>query len=285
MKHDTIPYVGFGKTGQLVTRVGLGGEGILRTYDKSAQATEVIQEAITRGITYFDSAQAYANSERYYGSVWTESPQVRSKIFQASKSASRHKEGARADLENTFLNMGIRYLDLWQIHDVRTKEDLHAISGSGGALEAFLEAKSSGMVRFIGVTGHHDPEILTRAVEDWPVDSVMMPVNPIEGILGGFLTSTLPAAQKKGIAIIGMKILGASYYLQPKLEITATALIRFALSYDITVAIVGCSNTREVKALADAGRSLDPLSQKEKIGLMRRLEPYTRQLAFYRGVL
>jgi aryl-alcohol dehydrogenase-like predicted oxidoreductase len=285
MKHDTIPAAVFGKTDQKVTRVGLGGEGILRTHGKATQAGQVIQEAITQGITYFDSAPAYSDSERYYGSVWTEFPQVRSGIFQASKSASRHKEGALADLENTLLNMGISYLDLWQIHDVRTEDDLQSISAPGGALEGFLEAKSSGKVRFIGVTGHHDPRILTRAVEDWPVDSVMIPVNPVEEILGGFLNSTLPAAQEKGIAIIGMKILGASYYLQPKLGITAEVLIRFALSHDITVAIVGCSNAREVETLADMGRSFNPLSQEEKLDLIQRVEPYTRQLAFYRGVL
>jgi aryl-alcohol dehydrogenase-like predicted oxidoreductase len=285
VKNDTIPTGVFGQTGQKVTRVGLGGEGVLRTYGKSEQAREVIHEAITRGITYFDSAQAYAGSERYYGSIWTESPEMRSRIFQASKSASRHKEDALADLQNTLRNMGTSYLDLWQIHDVRTEEDLRIISGPGGALEAFLEAKSSGKVRFVGVTGHHDPEILTRAVEDWPVDSVMIPVNPVEGVLGGFLTSTLPAANKKGVAIIGMKILGASHYLQPRLGITAEVLIRFALSYAISVAIVGCSNASEVKTLADAGRSFNPLSRQEKTDLMQRLKPYSRKLAFYRGVL
>ena len=285
MHLDTIPFLGSDKAGQQVTRVGLGGEGILRTYGKTVQALEVIQEAITQGLTYFDSAPAYSDSERYYGSVWGESPQVRSRVFQASKSASRHKEGAVYDLENTLSNMGISYLDLWQIHDVRTDEDLQAISGPDGALEAFLEAKSSGKVRFIGVTGHHDPGVLTKAVEEWPVDSVMIPVNPVEGILGGFLTSTLPAAKKKGIAIIGMKILGASYYVQPKLGITPATLIRYALSQDITVAIVGCSNAQEVKTLANVGRSLSPLSGKEKTDLMERLEPHARRLAFYRGVL
>lgn len=284
MKPDKIPVAVFGQTGQEVTRVGLGGEGILRTYGKSQQAREVIQEAIVQGITYFDSARAYAGSEEYYGSVWADAPQVRSRSFQASKSACRHKKGALAELENTLRRMDIRYLDLWQIHDVRTETDLKSISGPGGALEAFLEAKSSGKVRFVGVTGHHDPKILTRAIEEWPVDSVMMPVNPVEGIPGGFLTSTLPTATKKGVAVIGMKILGASYYLQPGLVTTAELLIRFALSCDITVAIVGCSNPREVRILADTGRRFTPLSAKEKSDLIRRFESYSRQLAFYRGV-
>jgi aryl-alcohol dehydrogenase-like predicted oxidoreductase len=275
----------FGRTGQEVTRVGLGGEGILRTYGRSAQAQEVIQEAIAQGITYFDSAHVYADSEVYYGCVWTERPEERSRIFQASKSASRDRQGALADLERTLQRMGVDHLDLWQIHDVRTEQDLEAISDPGGALEAFVETRESGKVRFIGVTGHHDPSVLTRAVREWPVDAVMMPVNPVEESLGGFLTSTLPEAKRKGIGIIGMKVLGASHYVHSKLGITPEILIRYALSQDITVAIVGCSTVGEVRTLADAGRQVDKLSEQERSHLMQAFEPHSRRLAFYRGVV
>jgi aryl-alcohol dehydrogenase-like predicted oxidoreductase len=269
MGNNMIESKVFGRTGQEVTRVGLGGEGVLRTYGQTAQAREVIQEAISQGITYFDSAHVYADSEVYYGSVWTELPQLRSRIFQASKSASRDRQGALADLERTLKRMGVNHLDLWQIHDVRTEQDLEAISGPEGALETFAEAKRSGKVRFIGVTGHHDPSILTRAVRDWPVDAVMMPVNPVEELLGGFLTSTLPEARRKGIGIIGMKVLGASHYVHSRLGITPEILIRYALSQDITVAIVGCSTVGEVRTLADAGRQVDRLSEQERSQLMR----------------
>jgi aryl-alcohol dehydrogenase-like predicted oxidoreductase len=265
-------------------RVGLGGEGILRTYGRASEARQVIHEAINQGITYFDSARVYADSEVYYGSVWQEQPETRSRIFQTSKSASREREGALADLESTLERLGTSYLDLWQIHDVRTKEDLAAIGGPGGALEAFLEARSTGKVRFIGVTGHHDPGILTRAVQAWPVDAVMMPVNPVEEIFGGFLTSTLLAAKERGLAVIGMKILGASHYVDPKWGITPELLIRFALSYGITLAIVGCSTVGEVRTLADVGRVGKPLSEGETLRLVQKFEPYARRLAFYRGV-
>ncbi|QTA92026.1 aldo/keto reductase [Desulfonema magnum] len=275
----------FGNTGRTVTRVGLGGEGVLRTHGRKQDARAVIRTALEQGITYFDSARVYADSELYYGSVWGEIPETRAGIFQASKSASRDKKGALADLEQTFQRMKTSYLDLWQIHDVRTDEDLKAISDTGGALEAFLEAKSSGKVRFIGVTGHHDPRILTRAVKEWPVDSVMMPVNPVEEVLGGFLTSTLPAAKAKGIAVIGMKILGASHYILLKFGITAEMLIRYALSHEITVAIVGCSTPDEVRTLANVGSDPRPLSDQERRSLMQVFEMYAKQLAFYRGAI
>jgi len=285
MENDGIVTRMFGQTGQKVTLVGLGGEGILRTYDCSPQAREVIREAITQGITYFDSAHVYADSEVYYGSVWAKLPDVRSGILQASKSASRDRVGALVDLGKTLGRMQTDYLDLWQIHDVRTEADLKAISGPGGALEAFEDAKSSGKVRFIGVTGHHNASILTKAVKEWPVDAVMLPVNPVEEILGGFLTSTLPAAKEKEIAIIGMKILGASHYVRTKLGITAELLIRYALSQDITVAIVGCSAVGEVKTLGRVGRDPRPLSGRERLGLVGKFQPHVGQLAFYRGML
>jgi len=266
-------------------RVGLGGEGILRTHGRASEARHVIHEAVDQGITYFDSARVYADSEVYYGSVWQEQPETRSRIFQTSKSASMQREGALTDLERTLERLGTTYLDLWQIHDVRTEQDLEAIGGPGGALEAFVEARSTGKVRFIGVTGHHDPGILTKAVQAWPVDAVMMPVNPVEEIFGGFLTSTLPAAKERGLAVIGMKILGASHYVHPKLGVTPELLIRFALSYDIPVAIVGCSTVDEVKTLADVGRDGKPPSDEERLQLVQKFEPYARRLAFYRGVL
>jgi predicted aldo/keto reductase-like oxidoreductase len=216
--------------------------------------------------------------------VWQEHPETRANVFQTSKSASRDKEGALRDLESTLQRLETDTLDLWQIHDVRTPEDLERISSSGGALEAFIEAKASGTVRYIGVTGHHDPAVLTEAVKTWPLDAVLLPVNPVEAVLGGFLTSTLPAAREKNLAIIGMKVLGGSHYLHPTLGIRAEDLLRFALGFDITVAIVGCSTREEVKTLSGV-KAMTPLAEAELFHIKDTFRPYAQQLAFYRGVL
>ena len=209
--------------------------------------------------------------------------EIRAGIIQASKSAGRDKKSAKKDLDETLIRLNVDQIDLWQIHDVRTETDLIKIEDPGGALEAFEEAKKEGKVRFIGVTGHHDPEILTRAVTQWPVDSVMMPVNPVEAALGGFLTQTLPTAKSKGIAVIGMKILGAGHYIAPHLGVTPELLIRFALDQDISVAIVGCASPAEVGTLAAMGRAKDPLTEKERNQLIATFTPQARELAFYRS--
>ncbi len=280
-----IPTRAFGKTGIEVTVTGLGGEGVLRTYGQEGEAWRVIREAVDQGISYFDCARAYAGSESYYGQVWSRHPEDRARIFQAGKSAARSRNGALADLDQTLRNMDIDYLDLWQIHDVRTEEDFEMISRPGGALEAFMEAKTNGKTRFIGVTGHHDPKILEKAIREWPVDSVMMPVNPVETALGGFMDSTLPAALEKGIAVIGMKVLGAARYILPDAGITPEMLTRFALSQPITVAVVGCSNGPHVRTLAETGRSFSPLTPEEQQAIVGMFHPYAKRLAFYRGAL
>lgn len=275
----------FGKTGRKVSIVGLGGEGILRTFGQEKAAQQVIETALDEGIVYFDSARAYAGSETYYGLVWPKRPSDRARIFQTSKSAMRTKKEALRELDLTLSNMGTDYLDLWQIHDVRTETDFQTIAGPGGALEAFIEAKVKGKIRFIGLTGHHDPEILTRAVKAWPIDSVLIPVNPVEGILEGFLSTTLSAALEKGVAVVGMKVLGGSHYVIPQSGLTADRLIRFALSQPITLAIVGCSTPEEVKTLARIGRRFEPFSPEEQQQILDLFSPYARRLAFYRGVI
>lgn len=274
----------FGSTGLNLTQVGLGGEGVLRTYRRTAEAVPVIEEAAFQGITYFDSARAYAGSEGYYGEFWRKHPDLRKKIFQTSKSASRDKKGAHDDLAHSLTAMGLDYLDLWQIHDVRTWKDVEMIEMPGGALEAFLEARDEGVVKHIGVTGHFDPVVLEHCVAQWPVDAVLMPVNPIEAMAGGFLDLVHAAAEDKGIAIIGMKILGGSHYIAREAGITPEVLIRFALSQHIDVAIVGCSNPDEVAALARAGTEFREMPPDEKRQLIDAFTPYARDLAFYRGV-
>jgi aryl-alcohol dehydrogenase-like predicted oxidoreductase len=278
-----IPTRLFGKIGPAVTQVGLGGEGTLRTFERSPDALSVIKEAALQGITYFDSAKAYAGSEGYYGEFWREHLSLRSRIFQTSKSAARSLDGATRELSQTLTNMGLHHLDLWQIHDIRTREDIERIEGPNGALEAFVEARDAGLVRFVGVTGHYNPEILLHAVKNWPVDAVLMPVNPAEAVLGGFLDDVMVAASDRGLAIIGMKVLGGSHYISTEAGITPELLLRFALSKGVTLAIVGCSSPREVQALARVGREFEPLTPEEETRLVDEFRPRARRLAFYRG--
>lgn len=160
----TLPTRTLGATARTVTRLGLGGEGVLRTFCRDVAAESVIAAAVARGVTYFDSAHAYAGSEAYYGRYWQAHPEARARVFITSKSASRDAAGARRELASTLARMHTTHLDLWQLHDLRDESDLVEITRRGGALEAFVEARQAGRVRHIGVTGHRDQLAYYRGV-------------------------------------------------------------------------------------------------------------------------
>lgn len=267
------------------SRVGLGGEGILRTEGKDSAAQAMLSAAYRSGIRYFDSAPAYAGSERYLGRFWRENPAWKAESFQAGKSAQRGEAGALADLDRTLTSMSRDTLGLWQIHDLRNRDDIRRIEGPDGALKAFTHARDTGLARGIGVTGHHDPAILLHAVTHWDVDAVLLPVNPVEAVIGGFSDRVIPAARERGIGVIGMKTLGAGNFIFPDAGIMPETLIRFALSQDTDLVIVGCSAPGEAEQLARAGQERSPMNEEEQTRLIEAFRPYAENLAFYRGVI
>jgi aryl-alcohol dehydrogenase-like predicted oxidoreductase len=266
-------------------RIGLGGEGILRTEGRQKEAFAMLEAAYDAGIRYFDSAPAYAGSEEYLGAFFGMHPERKTETFQTSKSAERSAKGALAQLDRTLARLGRDRLGLWQIHDIRTRDDIRHIEGPGGALEAFLAARETGTVRGIGVTGHHDPAVLLHAVTNWDVDAVLLPVNPVEVVIGGFIDRVIPAARERGIGVIGMKTLGAGNYISPESGLTAETLVRFALSVDVDLVIAGCSTPDETRALARAGEVHTPMDQEEQDRVTGAFRSYAERLAFYRGVI
>lgn len=265
-------------------RVGLGGEGVLRTEGRRREALAMLTAAYEAGIRYYDSAPAYAGSERYYGTFWTQHPEWKDLTFQTSKSGQRSADGASDDLERTLTRMGRDHLGLWQIHDVRDTVDIREIEGPGGALRAFYEARETGTVRGIGVTGHHNPEVLLHAVTHWDIDAVLLPVSPVEAAIGGFSDQVIPAARERDIGIIGMKTLGAGNYIHPGSGLSPEALIRFALSQDVDLVIVGCSTADDARVLARIGQEYTAMSEEEQAQLVETVRPYAHRLAYYRGV-
>ena len=266
-------------------RIGLGGEGVLRTEGREQDALAMLNAAFEAGIRYYDSAPAYAGSEQYYGLFWAQHPAWKDLTFQTSKSAQRSAEGASDDLALTLTHMGRDHLGLWQIHDVRDTTDIREIEGPGGALHAFYQARETGTVRGIGVTGHHDPAVLLHAVSHWDIDSVLLPVSPVESAIGGFLDRVIPAARERGIGVIGMKTMGAGNYIHPKYGLTPENLIRFALSQEVDLVIVGCSTPDEARLLARTGNNDVPMDEEEQNRLVETVRPYADRLAFYRRVI
>ncbi|MCM2265432.1 MAG: aldo/keto reductase [Desulfuromonadales bacterium] len=273
-----IPTRRLGNTGVDVTCLGLGGEGVLRTFGQNKAARAVILAALEQGITYLESARAYDDSEVYYGEslgAW------RNQVFLASKAHARSARGAEQMLQATLANLKTDRLDLWQVHDVRTDEDLERIFGPGGAIEAFDRAKRDGRVRFVGITGHHDPQILLKAFDLYPFDTVLLPVNPAEPAWRSFPQSVVPDATRRGMGIIGMKVLCRGFGLQVPGSSEAARWIRYALAHEVSTMVIGCDNPAHVIKNAAAARQ-PPLPMDDRHELERLVAPYARELMYYK---
>jgi aryl-alcohol dehydrogenase-like predicted oxidoreductase len=274
-----IPKRRLGKTGIDVTILGLGGEGILRTYGHDGEAYQLINKAIDLGINYLESARAYSGSESYYGRALQER---RRDIFLASKSHARDKKGALDHLHETLRNMKTDHLDLWQVHDVRTGEDMNEIFGPRGALEAFVEARDKGLVRFIGITGHHDPLITKRCIEQFDFDTVLVPVNPAEPGYKSFIDEVLPVAVQKSMGIVGMKVYFRGLAGQLSGFTSPEPFYRFALSLPITTAVIGCDSIQQLEENVKFAASFKPMTAEEQKKLVDSISPYARQLMYYK---
>ena len=274
-----IPKRKLGKTGVDVTILGLGGEGVLRTYGYEREADDLINRAIDLGINYFESARAYSGSESYYGRSLRER---RKEIFLTSKSHARNKKGALLHLQETLRNMKTDHLDLWQVHDVRTEEEIEEIFGPNGALEAFVEAKDKGLVRFIGVTGHHDPLITKRCLQRFDFDTVLIPVNPAEPAYKSYLTEVIPSAKKKGMGVVGMKAYFRGFADKLPWVETMEPLFRFALSQPITTAVIGCDDVEQLEENVKLAESFSPMTEREILELIRNVSSYARELMYYK---
>lgn len=279
MQGTGLPVRRLGNTGVNATIFGLGGEGILRTHGYDDQAHEVITAALAQGVNYCDSARAYAGSESYYGAALGRS---RDTVFLTSKAHDRTKQGALAMLDQTLTNMRTTHLDLWQLHDLRTWEELEQIASPGGAYEAVEAAKRAGKTRFIGLTGHYDPEVLVAAMERLRFDTVLIPVNPCEAQAVPFSLRVGARAIELGMGVIGMKVLARGLATNLAGGPTVQELVDYALSQPLHIIIIGCETAEQVRENAQAARRFAPMTETAQRELERRLQPHAAEMLYYR---
>jgi aryl-alcohol dehydrogenase-like predicted oxidoreductase len=271
----------FGKTGLTVEAVSLGGEGVLRTRGRSRDAVPVVLEALAQGVRYCDTAPAYEQSQDYYGEAFKKRVGARDDVVLASKTHARAKASALGLLADSLRRLGTDRLDLWQMHDLRSMRDLRLMFATEGAIHAAEEAKKEGKVRFIGLTGHHDPAVLVEAIRTYDFDAVLLPINPADPARLPFITTVIPAARAKGMAVIGMKVMAAGQLVADGAA-TAEECIRYAIAHADTL-IIGCSSTEEVRENLRIGRTCAPMDAEEQRALERRLAPRAAKYAYFKG--
>jgi predicted aldo/keto reductase-like oxidoreductase len=264
-----LPRRALGKTGVQATLFGLGGEGVLRTQGRMKEAVRVIERALDQGVAYCDTAPAYAQSMDYYGAALGAR---RGQVFLSSKTHERSRDGALRLLDDSLRRLHTDHLDLWQLHDLRTTDDLQRIFAKGGALEALVQARDEGRVRFLGLTGHHDPAILIDAMRRFAFDTLLVALNAADVHRLSFMP-VLAEAQRQNLGVIAMKTLAAGRILD---SLSLLEALGYAWSLPgVSLAIVGCSTPEEVDANARCAREFQRFDEAR----MRELEVRTRSRA------
>lgn len=255
LKAGDIPTRIFGKTGEKLTVIGqAGGRFPLITFE---EAKAVTQRAYELGINYFDCARLYwdGKSEEVYGAVL---PAFRKNIFLTTKSAERSRKGAEADLEKSLRALKTDHLDLWQMHQVSEMREVEQIFAPGGAIEAFEAAKKAGKCRFIGFTGHHDPQVHLAMLAHYDhYDTILMPLNAADPSYLSFEKLVLPVAVKRGLGIQGMKSTANAGLLS---RLHLSECLGYALSLPIHCVPLGCTTIGQIEddvRVAQRFRALD----------------------------
>ena len=242
-----MQYRELGKTGLTISRMGFGGIPIQKI---NAEGTKtVIRQLMDAGVNFIDTARAYTVSEEYLGYALDG---VRDKFVLASKTYSRTKEAAAADIETSLKNLRTDYIELYQIHNPSAAE-LDLVLSPDGALAALQEAKAAGKIGHLGIT-LHSLELFEKAVEfDW-VETIMFPYNIVE-TQGAEL---IDRCKEKNIGFIAMKPLAGGAIDD------ATLALRFITANPaVTVVIPGMAAVEEVAQNIAAVDNDAPLSPEE----------------------
>jgi predicted aldo/keto reductase-like oxidoreductase len=201
----------------------------------------------------------------------------RRRAFLMTKLDGRTKPSATAQLEQSLRRLGTDVIDLVQIHEVIRDTDPARVFGSGGAMEALLEAQKKGKVRFIGFTGHKDPAIhlamlKTAFDHGFTFDTVQMPINVMDAHYKSFEKKVLPVLLEHDIGVLGMKAMGSKEILSSGV-VSASECLRYALSQQTSVVITGCERLGILQQAIDIAASFAPLTQLEKDAILARTAP------------
>jgi predicted aldo/keto reductase-like oxidoreductase len=188
-RSDVISVVGFG--------------GICVAHETPQDARRIVDEAINRGVTYFDVAPSYANAEERLGPALEP---YRKDVFLACKTTVREAAGAEEEFENSLRLLRTDHFDLYQIHAIQTEEEVDQVLAPGGTLEMITRRRDAGQIRYVGFSAHNEDAAL-RLLEAFPFDSVLFPINRFVWHAGEVGPRLLEAARARGSEVLALKAL------------------------------------------------------------------------------
>jgi hypothetical protein len=301
---DAMPTRNLGKTGYKVGVFSLGGQAALEKANNFDVAVPIINRALDLGVNYLDTSSIYGGpprwSEQYVGEVMKTR---RDEAFLATKTKERTREGSMRMIDKSLELLHTDHVDLWQLHDIGTMKDIHAIFAPGGAMEALIEMQQQKVVRYLGVTGHYRPDALVEALHRHDFDCILMALNAADPHHFTFQDELLPMAVEKQMGIIGMKIPGRGRLLSswnpPPIEaqkhswegmvlaptpgtLTMKEAIGYTLSRPVSTVIVGCDSIAQLEENVGIARNFTPYNEQQMAALAAKAEPVSKPSLFFR---
>lgn len=279
---EVLPKRKLGRTGEYVTMLGTGGYHVGWTTERDAQ--EVIEASLEGGVRFFDTAESYSQgrSEERYGKYLT--PKYRDLIFLMSKTTGADAKTVQEHLEGTLQRLKVDQIDLYQIHSIRTPDDVDSRIEKG-VLDYLLKAQAQGKFKYLGFTGHQNPyahaHMLEQTKDSDIFDTVLMPVNVLDQSYYSFTKNVLPQALDRNMGILSIKSLADGRFFARKEKANWTSddpiipnymsikdAMHFVWSLPVTVLISGNENSTYMREKIAIARSFSKLSEEQRLALI-----------------
>jgi aryl-alcohol dehydrogenase-like predicted oxidoreductase len=275
----SVPYRTLGRSGEKVSMVGLGGYHIGVQNDEQ-ESIRIIRTAIDHGVNFLDNCWDYNDgaSEVRMGKALRDG--YRQRAFLMTKIDGHTKSAAARQLEESLRRLQTDHIDLLQFHEVIRMDDPDKIFAPGGSLEALVEAKKAGKIRYIGFTGHKSPDIHLKMLQtaerhNFHFDSVQMPLNVMDAHYNSFENKVLPVLVKNGIGALGMKPLGSKLIVDSKTVDPVDAL-HYAMNLPTSVVITGCDSMEILEQALKAARTFKPMNETQVSALLAKTREAAR---------
>ncbi len=271
-------YRTLGRTGEKVSAIGLGGYHIAVPTDEQ-EGIRLVRTAVDRGINFLDNCWDYhdGKSEVWMGKALRDG--YRHKVFLMTKFDGRTKASTARQIDESLARLQTDHVDLMQYHENIRMEDPDRFFAPDGPLEALLEARKAGKIRYIGFTGHKDPAVHLRMLEvaaqhNFHFDAAQMPLNLLDAHFRSFARLVVPKLVAQGIGVLGMKPMAFGNLPKDGLA-SGIECLHYALNLPTSVVITGCDSMDRLHQALEAARTFKPLSETELSALLAK----TRQAA------
>jgi predicted aldo/keto reductase-like oxidoreductase len=278
----SVPYRTLGRTGQKISAIGLGGYHIGNLPEE--ESIRIIRTAIDRGMSFMDNCWDYHNggSEFRMGKALRDG--YRDKVFLMTKIDGRTKAAVARQIDESLQRLQTDHVDLMQFHEVIRLEDPDRIFAEAGGMEAMVEARKAGKVRFIGFTGHKDPMVHLRMLEvaaehQFRFDAVQMPLSVMDAHFRSFGQKVLPVLVKEEIGVLGMKPLASGNLLRLD-AVTPIECLHYAMNLPTSTVITGIDKAALLDQAIEAARTFKPLNPTEVTALLTRTAQFAKSGKF-----